>query len=210
MLDHDPSWRDDFNEADAMQLGWYRKSTPQITDWSLTERPGYLRLWGGPYKLATPACSTMWLRKQTHREATFDTKLSFCPDSPRTEAGIVVWWNYTCFSSLGIRQNEGSSNSREVILRPSNGTQTVHALRSASSEIILTVRCGRQYDFSFREVELDCDSQYMGTISNQDMTRDPEVGAAFTGMMLGVYAYGDLEAALVPADFEYAQVEWNR
>ena len=37
------------------------------------------------------------------------------------------------------------------------------------------------------------------------MTVVPPVGAAFTGMMLGLYAFGELEGCLVPADFKFAE-----
>lgn len=46
----------------------------------------------------------------------------------------------------------------------------------------------------------------MGEVSNEVMTRDPPVGAPFTGMMLGLYAFGELERCLVPADFRYAEL----
>jgi beta-xylosidase len=40
----------------------------KTTDYSLTERPNYLRLHGGPYNLSVPASPTMFLRKQTHSD----------------------------------------------------------------------------------------------------------------------------------------------
>lgn len=41
-------------------------------------------------------------------------------------------------------------------------------------------------------------------IPMQDITADPPKGMAFTGMMLGVYAFGELEPCLDVADFEFA------
>ena len=205
-LEHDPRWQDDFSESADMQLGWYRKSTPQVIDWSLTERPGYLRLWGGPYNLSTPACTTMWLRKQNNRDVVFETKLDFRPSSPQTEAGVVVWWNYSCFSTLGIRLARDNHEKRAIVMSLADGIQTAVPMKSTSAEVVLAIRCGKKYEFGFKE-NSDADLQWVGSVSNQIMTRDPSVGAPFTGMMLGVYAFGDLEPVLVPTDFAYAKFE---
>ena len=203
--EHDPTWRDDFEDAAGMQLGWYRKSTPQVNDWSLSERPGYLRLWGGPYVLSTPTCATMWLRKQTHRYITFETKLGFRPKSKYTQAGVVVWWNCGCLSSMGISVADDNVQQRVMKLRLADGTCHEVPLESSTDEVVLTIRCGSKYEFGFSEVGVAV--RWIGSVSNDIMTRDPEVGAPFTGMMIGLYAHGDLEPVLVPADFAYAKFE---
>jgi beta-xylosidase len=205
--------RDNF-EHDAMELGWYRKSTPVRTDTSLTERPGWLRLWGGSYPLGTPASATMWLRKQQHRYVTWETKLDFRPSGTRTEAGAVVWWNYTCYGSIGIRATaNGPGRVVSVRMRFENSWKTtVWPLNEVNSEVVLAIECGDQYRLGFREIIADGNEaeieegevQFVASVSNSTMTRDPVIGAAFTGMMLGIYAFGKLEPCLVPADFEYA------
>jgi hypothetical protein len=47
---------------------------------------------------------------------------------------------------------------------------------------------------------------WLGAVQNQHMTLDPPVGAAFTGMMFGLYAFGELQPCLDPADFAYAEI----
>ena len=39
------------------------------------------------------------------------------------------------------------------------------------------------------------------TFSTEDLTVMPPVGAAFTGAMFGIYAFGSWEPVLDPADF---------
>ena len=48
---------------------------------------------------------------------------------------------------------------------------------------------------------------WLASVSMRTMTVDPPNGMAFTGMMLSLYAFGELEPCLDPADFEYA--EWT-
>ncbi|KIW03841.1 uncharacterized protein PV09_05140 [Verruconis gallopava] len=203
------TWRDDFADGNGMQLGWYRKSTPQKVDWSLTERPGWLRLWGAPYSLNTAVCSTTWLRKQTQAETTFETRIDFRPDSNRVEAGLVVWLNHTCFSSVGIRLADGKGCRRVVSLSLADGRKITQPLATADSEVLLVVQCGSEYRFGYREIGSDSRIRYVGSICNSSMLKEPDVGVIFTGMMVGLYAFGEWEAALVPADFAYAKFRPN-
>ncbi|KAJ5661448.1 uncharacterized protein N7477_009064 [Penicillium maclennaniae] len=191
------SWRDDFTSP-KMQLGWYRKNTPFTVDYSLTERPNNLRLYGGPYNLSIPACPTLFLRKQTHRYCTWEIELTFEPISDYTEAGTVCWWNYFTYSSIGIRKR---GNNRVIHFRPSEGDKVERKLNS--STVVLVVECGNEYRFGYRESTNHV--EWIGSVSNQAATRAPPVGASFTGMMLGLYAFGERQKCLTPADFAYAQ-----
>ncbi|KAH8601558.1 glycosyl hydrolase [Bisporella sp. PMI_857] len=206
-LEQEVKWRDDFTEA-ALTLGWYRKNTPQRTDFSLSENPGNLRLWGGPYTLSVPTCPTLFLRKQTSHSATWETQLSFNPTTSNTEAGTVVWWNYLTYSSIGIRLSRTDPNKRILSLRPAEGEEVLLDLQTQDADVRLVIECGSRYRFGFVEVisgEEIGNVQWVGEVSNEAMTADPPVGAAFTGMMLGLYAFGELEGSLVPADFRYAE-----
>ncbi|KAF4544217.1 Glycosyl hydrolases family 43 [Lasiodiplodia theobromae] len=203
-----PAWRDDFG-AEKMQLGWYRKNTPVVEDFSLTERRGFLRLYGGPYTLSTPACPTLFLRKQTHDPVTWETKLSFRPDSPRTEAGAVVYWNQHTYSSIGIRKTPGNRTpgGRIIRFRNAEGETTDYELQSLESDVVLTIKSDHGYELGFRELGLQSEKvevKWLGRVSSEVMTRNPDVGAAFTGMMFGLYEFGELEQCFAPADFEYA------
>ncbi|KAE8369680.1 glycosyl hydrolase [Aspergillus caelatus] len=202
---HPVSWRDDFSRPE-LQLGWYRKNTPMRTDFSLIERPNHLRLHGGPYNLSVPSCPTLFLRKQTHHYCTWETQLSFNPQSPHTEAGTVVWWNYFTYSSIGIRLSPTKEGARIVRFRPAEGEVIDRELDSAVSDVVFFIECGDQYRFGFREVNgIDSQTHWIGEVQNSTMTQSPPVGAPFTGMMLGLYAFGERQRCLVPADFAYAE-----
>lgn len=147
-------------------------------DYSLTERPNHLRLYGGPYNLSVPACPTLFLRKQTHRFCTWETKLSFQPTTDHTEAGTVVWWNYFTYSSLGIRKGD-DGHGRILRFRPSKG-DVVEKTLDSTSEIVLVIECGEEYKFGFRESSAS-EIRWIGTVSNGAATHAPPVGAPFTG-----------------------------
>ncbi|KAE8145250.1 glycosyl hydrolase [Aspergillus avenaceus] len=209
LYQHQPTvaWRDDFSSPE-LQLGWYRKNTPIRTDYSLTERPGHLRLHGGPYNLSVPSCPTLFLRKQTHRVCTWHTQLAFNPSSAHTEAGTVVWWNYFTYSSIGIRRHPTKDSTRIIRFRSAEGHILDQELRSTQSDVTLAIQCGDQYKLGFQEVDSDRDTiQWIGEVENRTMTQPPPVGASFTGMMLGIYAFGERQRCLAPADFGYVEVK---
>ena len=150
--------------------------TPVAVDYSLTERPNYLRLHGGPYPLSVPACPTLFLRKQIHRFCTWETKVSFHPTSEYTEAGTVVWWNYFTFSSLGIRRDR---RGRIIRFRSSDGNVVEKSLPS-TEDIIMIVECGEEYKFGYRQPN-NPEITWIGGVINRAMTETPPVGASFTG-----------------------------
>ncbi|KAH9874842.1 hypothetical protein J1614_004329 [Plenodomus biglobosus] len=202
-------WRDDFT-GDKLAPGWYRKNTPARTDFSLTDRPGHLTLHGGPYTLSMPTSPTLFLRKQQHWPVTWETQLDFQPVMPRVEAGTVVWWNYTCFASIGIRQAQVSGQGQRVVrfTPPANAGEFVEKVVGSHGEIKFVVDCtATSYRFGYREsgAQQGDDWEWLGEVDTQIMTRNPDIGQPFTGMMLGLYAFGELQPALAPAHFAYAE-----
>lgn len=142
----------------------------------------------------------MFLRKQTHRCCTWETSLSFQPTSKHTEAGTVVWMNYFTYSTLGIRKDNAG---RYLRFQPPDGNFADHRLGPATT-LTLIVDCGAEYKFGYLE-DAEPDVHWIGSISNASITAPPPVGANFTGVMLGIYAFGERQRCLVPADFAYAE-----
>lgn len=96
--------------------------TPLKREWSLEERPGWLRLRGGPYDLTSLESPTMLLRKQTRSTGIWITELDFQPSKETYEAGSVLYWNLYTFASIGIRKSpSGNKTARELhITHPSS------------------------------------------------------------------------------------------
>lgn len=153
----------------------------------------------------------MFLRKQSARRTRWSTRLDFRPTSGRTEAGTVVWWNYLTYSSIGVRQ--AADGSRIIRFKPAEGAEKINGLETKDADVLLVVDCqDLYYRLGFKEVKdgsVDGVSEitWVGSVSTDIMTRDPTVGAAFTGMMMGLYAFGEMERCLVPAVFRFAAFE---
>lgn len=205
-------WSDDFGRP-QLQLGWYRKNTPPqpSSDYSLTENPGHLRLFGGAYSLSSPASPTLFLRKQKRRHGIWRTRLSFQVYSVKHEAGTVVYWNYFTWSSIGIRASQ--DGGRVIKYTPAEGKPVEIALKSAEKDVVLAIQClDNSYKLGFEELTEKAKGgsskdgmQWVGEVSNRVMTKDPPEGLPFTGMMFGLYAFGEMEPVLTPADFAFAE-----
>lgn len=206
-------WRDNF-VGSTLQLGWYRKNTAvkANSDISLTARPNYLRLYPGPHKLSTPACPVALFRKQQHKQGIWKTRLSFNPNSPNSEAGTVAYFNYLTWSSIGVRR--ATSGVRQINFTSTDGEAASIDLKNDDFEVDLAIECQKlKYRFGFQEVAknatkvpTDQGIYWVGEASAESMTKDPHSGIpAFTGAMLGLYAFCDLQRGMVPADFAFAE-----
>lgn len=89
----------------------------------MTDRPGYLRLYGNCYDLSSPEAPAMLLRKQTAYYQTFETKMTFSPCRIGYESGIVLWWNQYSYATIGVTLVElpGGERVHTVISRSPSG-----------------------------------------------------------------------------------------
>jgi hypothetical protein len=108
--------------------------------------------------------------------------------------------NYFTYSSLGIRKTD---KGRSILFRPSE-EETVEFELGTATDIILTIECGTEYRFGYRE-DTETTFHWIGSVAKSAATRAPPVGANFTGMMMGLYAFGERQRCLTPADFAYAE-----
>jgi hypothetical protein len=96
-----------------------------------------------------------------------------------------------------------------VKFKPAGDGEERTKILNTDGPVQLFIRCeDESYKFGFLELEdtENTEITWIGEVSIETMTVDPPVGAAFTGMMLGLYAFGDGEPCLEPADFGFA--EW--
>ncbi|TIA51451.1 glycosyl hydrolase [Aureobasidium pullulans] len=198
-------WQDNFANSKDLDLGWYHKNTPLKREYSLAEGNHHLRLWGGPYDLRSLESPTVVLRRQTFARGIWETRLDFLPHQPHCEAGTVVYWNPYTFSSIGIRKGPNGESRVIRLTRPTAPGEFTHVTRLLRymGSVRLAVRCS-EMGFTLGYAELDEDYTWLEPVSMDLMTANPPRGMAFTGMMLGLYAFGELQKCLTPADFAFA------
>ncbi|KAF7906715.1 hypothetical protein EAF00_000994 [Botryotinia globosa] len=204
-------WRDEFTSP-KLQLGWYRKNTPQKQDFEITTNPSSLRLFGNPYTLGSPACPTVFFRKQTSRVGVWSTRLSFNPTSAHMEAGTIVYWNHLTYAHIGIKGSPQESRKQVITQIFINGQAKGHSIGELKTkdDVTLFIWCTDEgYKLGFKPCDEPNEKaiQWMGETIVEEITADPPIGAAFTGMMLGVYATGNGDSGTVPANFSFVEFD---
>ncbi|KAI1132767.1 glycoside hydrolase family 43 protein [Nemania abortiva] len=184
----DVKWQADLSRLE-LELGWYQKNTPLKPCYNLTERPGYLRLYGNCYDLASPEAPAMLLRKQSSYTESFEVKMQFTPRKAGYEAGIVVWWSQYSYATYGLTLSERSNGEQALAMvsRAPTGKPGEMTIETSPTT----------YSLSFK-VE-----NYSSTyhFESKDLTIMPPIGGAFCGVMFGIYSFGQGEPVLDPADF---------
>ncbi|KAL6233334.1 glycosyl hydrolase [Aspergillus navahoensis] len=112
------SWRDEFSAPD-LQLGWYHLRTPLKREYSLTDNPGSLSLYGSAYRITDAECPSMLLQKQPAVSVDWRVGLRFAPENALEEAGTAIWWSQFAYASIGLRMSGGQGGNTYA---RSNGT----------------------------------------------------------------------------------------
>lgn len=100
--------------SDTLDGGFYFLRTPYKTFYSLTSRPGYLRLSGNSYTLGDRDNPALLLHKQTSYTETFETQLEFQPTTNFTEAGISAFNGDLQHMDIAIIGDSSGNGSRYI------------------------------------------------------------------------------------------------
>ncbi|KAI1879924.1 hypothetical protein JX265_001545 [Neoarthrinium moseri] len=203
----DVKWRADLSSGE-LDLGWYQKNTPLKQCYSLTEKPGFLRIYGNCYDLTWPEAPAMLLRKQTSYHETFHATMYFDPTQTGYEAGMVLWWSQFSFATIGVTLHGGSEGQGApvrtlVCRRPKvgGGVQESYGptLKAGGSEAVRLMITARATEYALEISSNEATEKVV--IGASELTTMPPVGGAFCGVMVGLYSFGKGEPVLDPADF---------
>lgn len=109
--------RHDFDEAELpMDFQWLRTPQPERL-FSLSERPGHLRLFGREY-LGSFFEQALVARRQTHYDYEAETLVDFRPDSLQQTAGLIAYYGRYQFFYLAITFDEMRGRVLTVLACP--------------------------------------------------------------------------------------------
>ncbi|MBC8009680.1 MAG: glycoside hydrolase family 43 protein [Burkholderiales bacterium] len=190
--------RDDF-DAPRLSLKWIHLRNPAPADYSLSERPGWLRLRGNASTLDELAAPAFAGKRQRHFAFTAETRLEFSPTRDAEEAGVSLLMTnqhrYDFFVTLrGGRRVLVVRYVLELIRHVATEIELPPGdvdLRVSGTKLLCTFAC-RQGDAPFRDLA-SINTRYLGT----------EVTGGYNGVILGLYATGGGAPASAPADFDW-------
>ena len=193
------SVRDEFH-ADSPALCWNFIRNPDPQTWSLTQRPGFLRLHGTPVSLDDEGSPVFVGRRQCHARMEALCRLEFSPQVSGQEAGLCVYKDHLHHYELFC---EGPESAPKIVLRERIGRLSVRIAEKKfdGSSVLLRVEADAfLYRFSFAVSE-GMPFQFLGEGDVKYLSS--EVTGGFTGTYLGLFARNGGAASMPPADFDW-------
>jgi alpha-N-arabinofuranosidase len=199
-----PPTRDEF-DAKSFALQWNFLRNPNAVDYSLTERPGYLRLKGSAVNMSNQDSPTFVGRRQVDFDCVASTLVEFDPKSENEEAGLVVRQNDRFHYDLGVTLREGK---RQAFLRRVLDARIVGPIPYVDIQpgpVTLSIEAA-PLSYEFFCTSVTGEKQSLGTTLTKDVSVETigfDHGMCFTGVYFGMYATGNGRTCMVPADFAW-------
>ena len=167
--------------------------------WSLSDRPGALRLLGNEARLDDGPPVAFVGRRQEHFACEVETRLDFEPAADGEEAGLTVWTNPSHHYDLFVTCQEGQ---RRIILRRRIGSLVAEVARLSIEPGPITLMAQADPDhYTFVVLGKSGEQQVLATGETRYLA--PEVASPFTGVFFALYASGNGAATTAPAFFEW-------
>jgi alpha-N-arabinofuranosidase len=193
--------RDDFSQP-KLGLQWTQLRGPGDGLWSLSERPGYLRLKGSGVNMNDIAQPAFIARRQEHMRMRASTEVEFQPSAATHAAGLVLRQNENNYYELRIT---GTPQRRLELLARAGGVtslQATAALPPGNGPVQLQVESwADRYEFSYSAGGANAPLKLVGTVPTAPLSSESAGG--FTGVFIGMYAEGARQQAMPAADFAW-------
>jgi xylan 1,4-beta-xylosidase len=189
---------------DAFQ--WLRTPYPEHV-FSLTERPGYLRLFGRE-TIGSQFTQSLIARRQQAFRYTAETRLEVVPGTFQQGAGLVYYYNSTKFHFLQVSVDDNGERRIQVVTaHPETGECTIIEDPAAipAGPVALRVEVDDEVArFGYRP-QGSADWLWLAQSFDASLLSDEATLPGlpnFTGAFVGMACY-DLSGTKMPADFSY-------
>jgi alpha-N-arabinofuranosidase len=191
-------------DTPELALPWNFLRTPRQPFWSLTARPGWLRLELRPERLTDLACPAFVGRRQQHLNFQAWTIMEFQPRRAAEEAGVVLLQNHRFhFRFVCTVDGEGRGLVRLSQRRGDEETVLAECPAAAARHCFQVEAVGQEYSFCYgatperlMPVATAVDGRLLST----------QAAGGFTGAYIGLYASSNGEPSTNVADVDGFEV----
>ena len=199
--------KDEFNET-TLDLMWQWVRNPDNSAWSLTERPGYMRLWTRDGQLFERRAKNTLLKREEELSYTASTKLEFSPSRDGEQAGLACYYSTATYVRWSLCYEEG--RKLMLVINRNQGEEVMAIIEEVpEGPIYLKVeveKLTRSFYYS-----LDGTNWILGgKLENCIYLCDegvPEDRKRHTGTLVGIYANNGGCGSRIAADFDYFYYE---
>lgn len=189
--------RTDFND-DNPGLEWNYIQIPEGSNYSLSVRPGYLRLKGAAKTINRNSSPTFIGRRVTDLNFSATTKMEFNPSAENEEAGIILLNNGMHFDLMVIE--EAGQRYLQVKLKFGSVVYKSEKVEIRPGAVSLRIK-GETSTYSFQYAQGDDDFTEIEKVNSRYLST--ETAGGFTGVYVGLYATGNGKPAEAAADYDW-------
>ncbi|MFC4402705.1 glycoside hydrolase family 43 protein [Gracilibacillus xinjiangensis] len=195
---HDPF------ESEVLEDRWNFLRTPRGDFWSLTERPGYLRLKAKKETMTEEENPAFVGRRQQHIDFMAQTVMEFVPKEENETAGLVLLQNHDYQIRMEVILEDNLSYI-QLIRREAGKDELVAKQKMATEKVYLKVEAeGQSYHFYYAETAFDWITLAVnvdGTILSTDKA------GGFIGAYMGMYCSANGKESNNYADFDWFEYQ---
>ncbi|HOQ05080.1 MAG TPA: glycoside hydrolase family 43 protein [Anaerohalosphaeraceae bacterium] len=196
--------RDDF-DSPSLQLVWNFLRNPHPEDWSLTARPGFMRLNGSKISFQEKDSPAFVCRRQTAFNISASAAIEFIPTDANEEAGLVIRGNDNNHYDFVITLRNGK---RVILFRAVlQGRIAQTAIQPVPDGRLILQITADALEYRFGLLSESKERRRIASAATKNLST--EVIGGFTGVFIGMYASGNGKANQNPADFDWFDFEEN-
>ena len=199
--------RDDFNSSKLDINFQFLRVRLDSDSYSLTERPGFLRL-KGRESLNSHHTQSLIVRRQQSFDYTAETCLYFQPETFQQMAGLVAFYDNKNFYYIYITHDDENGKCIDIMSSVKGKTDfPLFEKPSINSQSLCYLRVQVSFDkLKFFYSQNRTDWKQVGPIFDastlSDEFQEGDEDASFTGAFVGLCCQ-DLSGRRIPADFDY-------
>ncbi len=178
---------------------WNYLFNPVRENYSLSERPGYLRLKPSAIRLDGWGTPTFVGRRQQHINCTATTSVELRNCAPGEEAGLTVYMTHAYHYDVLVRQLADGKQAVSLYYRLGNLGHTEKEVTLPKGKVYLQVRAEKDY-YAFHYSTDNKKFDFLGKMDTRFLSS--ETAGGFTGIYFGLYA-GAQGTPQGAADFEW-------
>lgn len=195
--------RDDFEEKN-LNLEWEFVRNPDFGSCSLTERPGYFRIWTRDGKLDEIRAKNTLVRREQELSYEAETKLEFYPNKDGEQAGLTCYYSTATYVRFSLCYEGG--RKLQLVINRNHGEELIAEVpeikECAVYLKVVVEKLTRSFYYSY-----DGKAWTLGGVlhnciylCDEGVPDDPK---RHTGTLVGIYANNGGCGSRIPADFDY-------
>ncbi len=193
--------REDF-DCDSLPPHFLYLRNPIPENYSLTARPGYMRLKLASDSISSTGNPSYVCRRQLDFDFTAETALSFTPQAENEKAGLVLYQSQSFHYQFLVGQKEGKTTLSLVkVFRDEEETMAIATLGDLFPELTLRIT-QKEQDLTFSYSAGGSEFEILADHIDARML-STDVAGGFVGNTVGIYASACGKESENTADFDY-------